>query len=253
VVYEAEATALFARFTTPPTVQRKGLINALIKTLKTAGIWSKLDALYLTAAADSQAARRNWLADQYNLTAVSSPSFVADRGYAGDGSASYLSTGFTPSTATSPKFSQNSATLGVWSRTDVAADVCDIGARVSISQDSTAFIRNAGNQFLARLNAASVGGLGPVNLISSGMFAAIRPDAANLIAYVNGSSIGAGAVASVAASSLPLFLAARNEGGTPNSFSSRQYAAAFIGSGLSGPEIANLYSALNTYMAAIGA
>ena len=117
VSYDAAATALFARFTTPPTSARKAVINTLIVALKDAGVWSKLDALYLFAAADSQAARQNWVQDLYNATAVSSPTFTADRGYNGDGSASYVDSGFNPTTAVTPKFVQNSAYFGLWSRT----------------------------------------------------------------------------------------------------------------------------------------
>lgn len=80
VVYSPEALALSARFTTPPDTARKTLINNLIVALKAAGVWAKLGAPYLRAAADSQAARQNWLANQFNSTPVASPTFASDRG-----------------------------------------------------------------------------------------------------------------------------------------------------------------------------
>jgi hypothetical protein len=85
------------------------------------------------------------------------------------------------------------------------------------------------------------------------MYAAVRPDASNLAAYGNGVLISSGASASVAVSTRALNIGARDDVGTFNSFSTRQYAAAFIGAALSTAEMALFYSALNNYLAAIGA
>lgn len=116
----AEAEALVARFATPPTNSRKELIDTLVGSLKTAGVWSKLDALYVMAAADEQAAQRNWVADQYNLTPVNAPTFTPDVGYQGNGTNQKLTTGFNAATATTPKFVQDSAHAAIWSATDLA-------------------------------------------------------------------------------------------------------------------------------------
>ena len=52
-----------------------------------------MEGLWVTAAADAQAGRQNWVQDAYNLTTVKSPTFTADRGYQGNGTTSYLWTG----------------------------------------------------------------------------------------------------------------------------------------------------------------
>src|SRR5690606_7666747 len=115
--YLPEAQALFDRFTTPPTTARKNLINDLFAALMEAGVYSKLDAFYIFAQYDEQAALQNWVADQYNSNPVNSPTFTVDRDYVGNGTSSYLDSQFNPSTAVSPKFVQNSAYFGIWSRT----------------------------------------------------------------------------------------------------------------------------------------
>jgi hypothetical protein len=94
--YTAQAAALFARMSTPPTVSRARLIDTVIRILIAQGIWSTLDALYLTAGADSQAASLNWVSSSHNLTAVNSPTFTADRGFQGNGTTSYLDTNLLP-------------------------------------------------------------------------------------------------------------------------------------------------------------
>ena len=72
--YDAATEAIAAAFTTPPTTARKNLIDAAVVALKSAGVWTKLDALYLFAAADSQAAIINWKAPgTYNCDARSMP------------------------------------------------------------------------------------------------------------------------------------------------------------------------------------
>lgn len=133
--YSAEAEALFARFTTPATSGRKTLINDLIVALKNAGVWTKYDAFYMCAAETVQAAQRNWVADAFNLSEVNAPAFVADRGYTPNGTTSYCDTGFDPTTAPSPKFTQNNAYMGAWHRTDLpgagATTSSDVGNTTS--------------------------------------------------------------------------------------------------------------------------
>lgn len=116
--FSPAALALFTRFTTPPSAARKVLINNLIVALQS--VWTKYDCFYMCAAADTQAAQRNWIADTFNLTEVNSPAFVADQGYTGNGTTSYCETGFDPTIAPGAKFTQNNAYMGAWHRTDLA-------------------------------------------------------------------------------------------------------------------------------------
>lgn len=236
--YSAEAQALFARFTTPPTAERKTLINNLIVSLKTAGIWPKLDALYVMAAADNQAARRNWIADSFNLTAVASPTFTADRGYAGDGSTSYLSTGFNPTVGT-PLFTQNSANLGSWIRTLSASGAAGsaLAARVSLITGGTLF---------ARANAAaddSIGSSVPGHLGWSRLLST------DYKAYRAGSPSPFTRASTALASSV--FLICGLPG--PTQLSTQQVAAHHWGAGLSDAEELAFTNALTTYMQAVGA
>jgi hypothetical protein len=251
--FEAEAAKLFARFTTAPTGARKTLINNLIRSLKQAGIWSKLDAFYVMAAADAQAAQRNWIADAYNLTPTNSPTFTADQGYQGNGTSSYLATGFTPSSAPSPKLVQNSASLGVWSRTNIAQDSTDIGAKGSGTQDCTILIRTAGGLFLNRVDVSAGNGNNPANGSSLGLFVGVRSDATTLSNYANGSLLTSGTVASNVVATLAFNIGARNDNGTFGSYSTKQYASAFYGAALTAADVAALNTALNTYLTAVGA
>jgi hypothetical protein len=248
----AEASALVARFTTPPTIARKALIDTLVGALKTAGVWSKLDALWLLAAADSQAARQNWIADQYNLTAVASPTFTADRGYTPDGASSYLRTGFNPSTASSPKFVQNSASLGFYSLTNSATASQNMGNSINVvlprnSGNSTIRINNIGT------SSSTADGL---STDSSGYFAGLRADGATeRLRRNNGQRLSA-AKASATVANSEFLICGRNSdgaGGITLSASVLQSAMGFIGSNLTDGESDSFHAATLTYLQAVGA
>jgi hypothetical protein len=55
--YSAEAQQFFSRISNPDGT-RKALYATMIDALVTAGVWAKLDAFYMLAAADAAAALR---------------------------------------------------------------------------------------------------------------------------------------------------------------------------------------------------
>lgn len=255
--FEAEATSLFARFTTPPTDARKLVINQLIVDLKSAGVWAKLDALYILAAADAQAARRNWITDALNAVATSSPTFTADRGYAGNGTSSYLNTGFVPSTA-GGLFSQNSGHISAWSLTSRAANIsCLMGATTGSGGGSAPYV-NIFTRFTGDLAYFTVNsqGLetGISNTATAGLFVASRTGSAASQGYRNGSALGAASsVASTGRSNNAIALLGRLSSDGIQLPTSDQIAMASIGSGLDATDAANFHSAVETYLQAVGA
>lgn len=241
VSYEPETLALVARFTTPPTTQRKGEINSLIAALKTAGVWVKLDILYLLAAADAQAAQRNWIADANNLTEVSAPTFTTDRGYTGNGTSSYLDTGHTPG---SGHYALNDAHVSLWSLTaaQTATTVVANGSTVRAS----IVPRNASDLLSYRLNDTTSGTV--ANASGLGFFATNRAASGTKRAYKTGSLLGTNAIASTALPAASFRIL-----GEGTNFSSYQAASMSAGSNLTDAENLAFYNALHTYMQAVGA
>jgi hypothetical protein len=101
-IYEAEYKAILDYATTnsyalPSTVQRLKQ-NTLLSSLKTAGIWAKLDTFANFATNGStQFALIDWKRlVQYN--ASTGPTFTTNEGFMGNGSSSYIDTNFKPST-----------------------------------------------------------------------------------------------------------------------------------------------------------
>jgi hypothetical protein len=246
VAFLPQSLALFARFTTPPTLTRMVQINTLIGSLISGGVWTKFDAFYMLAAADAQSSLLNWVSTSYNLTAVNSPAFVADRGYTGDGSTSYLDTNFNPTTAVGAKFVQDSAHNGIWSRTNLnngGASSNDAGALSSQIARQAAVSGNA----LGRANTGS--GI----LIGAGAYPGhmcwSRTAAAVWEGYAQGVDSGGGTDASAAITNANMRLLSFNGA----AFGVNQLAVGHMGSGLSAAEVSALYTAVRAYLQAIGA
>lgn len=242
----AEARALVAAMTSPPPDLVKVLIDGLITGLKTDGLWDLFDVLWVTALQDSQAARLNWKSPStFTLGEVSSPTFTAYRGYTGDGVASYLTTGYTPST-NGVNYVRDSATLAAWSRTagQVASPI------IGISTGNTARIipRNASDNAVFTINNTT--SVNRANTDGSGLFSASRTGSAVQQLYRNGATLGA--VDTGASTITPNAQFNLLRSGT-TAFSSAQIAFAAAGAGLTAGQHANLYTRLNTFMVGVGA
>lgn len=243
VSWTPETRALVARMTVRPTANRIRLIDNLVRALKSAGTWQAADLLYVEAAHDAQAARLNWIADANNLTAVASPTFTVDRGYQGDGAASYLSTGKAANALT--KASQNSITALVWSLTDsAAANTYDLGGSAS-----------NGISMVGRTNVGALGiransntGENYTTANSLGFYGFSRTGASAGAIYKNGVNVQASATTSIALSGSVIEI-----GHSTGGYSARQIAAAYVGATLTDAQHAAFYAALRAYLIAIGA
>jgi hypothetical protein len=247
--YSEEAIALFEAFTSQPDADRKGVIDTFIVALKTAGIWTELDILYVTAAHDAQAARLNWKSPgTFTLTPTNSPTFTTDRGYAGDGSTSRLATGFTPSTH-GVNFIQNDAGLWVWVESGTAANHAEIG---SLSVSPQARIKTMDstnlNALIAALNAGSIA-TGAVQTTPAGLSGISRAVSGTVKLWKNGAQSGSnGSVTSTGVPTQEQWLCAANA----TLFSTKRVAMGAWGSALTGLE-SSFYTAALAYMQAVGA
>ena len=254
VSYEAEALALFARFSSPPSVVRKAAINAAIKALKAAGVWTKLDGYVPYAAADAQAGTRNWIQDAYNPAPQNSPAFSADRGFTGDGSGSYLDTGFVPATA-GGKFALNSAHIGFFSRSAGQSNGVELGARNGASAGQVLTqVRTTTNNSIHRVNQDASGAIISGTMMDgSGHFIARRSAAGATEYFRNNVSLITGSSPATALPAYSLVSHAVNQAGVIAAFSSRELALIHWGTTLTDADIAAITSISLTYLQAVGA
>lgn len=101
------ATALGYSLPTPNQQKKQ---NTLLTSLKASGVWNKLDVFYVFAQDGGSAfATLNWKNPNVNQSSlVSSPTFVTNGGFQGNGTSSYIDTNFNPVTQ-GVQYTQNNA------------------------------------------------------------------------------------------------------------------------------------------------
>lgn len=253
--YDAAALTWFAAVVTAggtvsPT--RKGYVDTLIKGLKADSVWSKLDCLWLFAAENTQSA----LLDLVGLRTASpggAPTFTTDRGYAGDGSSTYINTTWNPSTH-GVAYTLNSAHLMLYNRTartDTGSSTSNAGAVVS-GNYAQIYCRYATSSGLD-LNDA-VGGSFSAPADASGIWVASRTSSNTMAMYRNGSSLfSSGALSSTSVPNAALFVGGWNSGGSLGRPTSDEHAAFSAGGALNSTEAAALTTRVRDYMNSVGA
>jgi hypothetical protein len=250
-----EAIDLAAQMSTRPTPGRLDLINNTIVALKGAGIWQKLDVFWMLAAETSQAGRLNWKSPgTFTCSEVNSPTFTANRGYAGNGSSSYLNTGWDAST-NGVNYTQNGGGYFIWNRTSRAAStaasfgVYDSGAAEGMNL--YARFTGAGSVF-ARVNDDNGGG-GITVADSAGFYHAGRSSSSTRSIAKNGTTLNASiSSTSSALSAFDIWIGCQNGDGVYTNGCSDEHACFGIGNNLEA-ETAVLYNIINAHLRAIGA
>ena len=231
-----------------------GYVDTLISGLKTDGIWTKLDRLWILAAQNSNSALVD-LKAQDVATAVNSPTFTADRGYAGNGSTSYIDTTFNASTQ-AVQFTLNDAHQAVWSNTSrgpattTAIGVYDGSAVTDLFPYQNVFTATGvGNR--VNLAAADPASIAYTSSLGCFIGQSISPTTEEV--YVNGTSLGTHAKTYGGyLVNFSFFICAENAGGSPGTASTDQICMASWGATLTSTQAANYYSRLRTYMTSVG-
>jgi len=243
VSLDADALAFIARITTPPTDLRKSQINSVFVALKAAGVLTKLDALYVFAAADAQASLLNWASTSFNATNVSATSFTADVGYTGDGVADYIDTNYNLSTS-GGQLVRDSASIFAWSNTAAVNDTHIMGNNTAAAVNMQ--VRPRGTGDLCQINVSSASTLSKANADGLGLFAGNRTSSTAVESFRNGSSLGTGSVTSAALESTTMCFLRRSA-----TFSTHQVLCGGFGTVLTTQNHADLYTALHTYLQAV--
>jgi hypothetical protein len=241
----SQTQAVISAFSTQAPSVREALIDTCVRALVDAGVWAKLDVFYMLAAHHEQAGRVNWKAPSTFVLTPSTvaPTFTTDRGFTGNGTSTYLRTGYNPTTA-SLGIALNSAHAGVFVRTNSASNNYDIG-----SDNSRLRIRGRNGT-----NAAAGLGTGTATAMTTGAtnnprhIMVIRRDSANQLLFNNGVLNQTGVTAS---NTLTTTIDILRDATT--AFSDRQVACAHVGPALSDAEALALYTAIAAYMSAVGA
>lgn len=224
-------------------------VSQLVKALKTSGVWSALDRLWLFAAENPTQALLDVKA-RATATAVNSPAFTGGRGYKGSHLSAYINSNFNPTTASGPNYTRNSCCYGCWVETPESAP--SVGYRI-MGNDETNYGEFAVGASTYSITIQSPAGFGTtIPSTSIGSITATRPGANNFRAFLNGIFDSNANAASTVVPNSNFYILAANNNGTPYQQSDTRLAAAWIGGGLTDSQVAALHAALRQYMTAQG-
>jgi len=222
---------------TAPSAAQQTLQNTLVTDLKTAGVWDKLDALYIMANdGSSEFGLLNWASPStFALSEIGQLTFTSNQGFTG-GSGANINTGINMGVDTT-QFNQSTlnGSFGGWSYNTktpsgqaLMGDELDVNNLRGGSADSI-FGERAGSSTL-------VSGLYHMNA-----------DGTDSAQYINGSQIVTETLGPLQTTTNTMHLL--SEGGT-TAYSTDTISIFFIGGDLSA-EASDLYNAFNTYMSAL--
>ena len=233
---------------------RMVMVDTFVAAEKAAGTWAKTDEYWIFAGENAAQALTS-LKQARLATAVSSPTFTANKGYAGDGLASYVNTGFVPSTNCTAAGTDN-ARIAFYVRNNVNTSGYAGGGQSGSSRALAIRPRNASTNFLSA--ASSNGATFSLPSADSRGYSATSRNAAaasGVYAYKNGAALTR-TVDPTTFGAIPahaLMVGAFNNVGTVIGFSTFQVAFSAMGGYLSASEEAAQYQNVQNLMSVIGA
>lgn len=239
----AEAFFLTAGITDPG---QKAAVNQLVLDLKSYNIWTKMSAIYPFVGGSAISHSYNLKnTAQYQITWNGTVTHTIN-GVQGNGVNGYGNTNYSPSLGL-----QDDAHLSIYSRTDIDEVSFDFSAEnTAQTEASNLILRFAGSGFFSKINTGTYTNVANAN--SLGFYTGSRTGSTTYKAYKNGSVVATSSVSSTTPTTYSLYIGARNAQNTTDLYTTRQYAFASIGSGLSDAEVANFYTAVQTYQTALG-
>jgi hypothetical protein len=250
VVLEPETVALLGRFVGTYGPSRQSGINTLIAALKTAGIWSTIDALYFWAAPVQDDALLNWVGTSHTAVVGGVPTFTADQGFDGFSTADYVQT-LNPTAATN--FVQNSATIGLYSRTGGWSQGWDAGAQdgTNYTQIKCSDFNSEGLAIFAinNTNVQSNGGNQPGN----GLYVASRTSSTQMDLYVDGADVSTDTATSTGVPNATIMIGGLGTTTGIELISERQHAMLVVASGWTAQQNADFHTAALAYLTSFGA
>ncbi len=237
--YNFQVTRYITGLSTPlndsVTEKINTFVVALCDSLNIDSLAQVFDIMYVFANGNEEAALRNLVKRDHDCSATGSPTFTAFEGFTGDGTDAYLNTYYSPGND-GVNLTQNSASIGICSRTNVSADnQMDIGVRTSGTDIDLLLLTYSTSYggFFSRINVATSNVYASTST-SVGYFISARNGSAitDQVSYINKTTPSqntSGTNTTGAPSVGNLYILANNNGGTPGDFTTRQIAFAFAG------------------------
>lgn len=260
--YLPEAEALFARMYPTPSTSRKLLINTLINNLITYGVWAEVDVLYVVGTTP-QHSLLNWKSDTYNGVLNGTEDFIADRGFKGDGTTTFIETDYNPADdgAQYTQYDgsaggglQDSITDGILERAicGLRSDSAIVGSGYASSwvrpYGPSNFIEFRMNTTATQVTSATIenGSHWSLSRLNTDIQYTSFKNGAVLATFTTGTTTSP-------PPPRPMTFRFMRHGNHPTQFSNARHTYFFIGGGLTDQQMSDFYYSMNEYLAAIGA
>lgn len=252
--YDPATLAWLAQLAVRPSNNWVRALDEALRGSRADGDLTELDRLWIFSAEYQAHARVSIInPTSTNITEVNSPTWTFNRGYSGDGATKYLRSNFLPSAGV--KYTQASASFGVYVASETSGLLCDMGvvdsASSPINAASTLFSRTSTNTMSFSINSDNLvaGGSG-ANNPSRGLNS-VGTIGGTMTGYRNGVSVGTSTNTNYSLATKEFYILANNSNGISASHSTRTAVYAFIGSG--NVNHLRLHNRLLTFLQRIGA
>lgn len=254
VELDADYAIYEAAMTTPPGGTWQTAVNQLFIDLKAAlGVSALSDAwdvAYFLAAETEQASRLNMVKRSHDCTATAAPQFTFRLGVNGNGTSQFLNTNYNANTQ-GVRYTLDSASFGIYSRTALSSSAFVDMGWISGAQVCYMQTRNVGGSMAVAINRNGQTTGAVTN--SQGLFVCNRSGSTDAQGYRNGTQVATDASGSTSIANNNMYICAWNNAGAAGAFTTRQYTFAFAGRSMNSTEQADVYTAVQAAMVAIGA
>lgn len=235
------------------SADRLAIISTFIVAEKVAGTWALTDD-YWGFWAESQIQALTSLKQRRLATAVNTPTFTTDRGYAFNGTTNYLDTGFVPSTHAVAMTGSNMRIAGYERANLAVTNSYTAGVNDGTNQGLRVGARTAGNVVVGAANCPATN-IGSGIMDSRGLTALSRTAAGVFEIYKNGLT-GGTAVPASTGTVLPIRsigIGAIMVAGTWGGYRAATIGAVMVGASLSAAQELAQYNAVQAWATAVGA
>lgn len=245
---DADAQAYFDRVTAAGgalTQTEKDAVNTLTLSLKSAGIWTLMKAIYPMVGASAAACAQNLKSSSFTGTFSSGWSF-ASTGITANGSSTFMDTALTPSTS----LSLISGHISIYIRTNVDEAKCDFGTTNGAFGASDEILLMSRFTGLGFIPVYTQYGGAVANSDSRGFYITNRNSATNTGGFKNNTKVANQAQFSTVLPPLPFAIGCQNAT-SKTRFASKQYAFASIGDGLTDGQASDFYTSVQTFQTSL--
>ena len=227
-------------------------IEAIKVGLSIINMSDAFDIMYVLAGETAESSLKNLVKNAFHCTAVNSPTFAQYEGFMGGGAGQMLTNNYNIASS-STRFTQNSASLGVYTRTNNKTGLTLIGCRNTTEGRLTQLNDSDATNVQIGIN-RSIGTNTRPNANSSGFLIGVRTSSSSEQLYYNGSPLGAAiSQPSVGLPNSNLCIMRYGKDDTYDGNScTEQFSFVFLGRGLNATEVSTLTNAVEAYMDANG-